>query len=343
MMHIKIILPLAIGLNVLACSMDVKKAHAPTAPPSIEKSNFKSSQLLGDFTAGTTLMFLWPEKILDETSNTLVPMTFSQKAESRKNIVRFSDEKDVYEAEFLKASKELDAKYNTLLSALIESYQESKCYSLCDVEDFTCEPDNPDILFQDTWKIPVDDVEAELIQQCQANESDRKEIGADKKAEALQTVTPLQKKAGAAALALLNAVGDRNFFNDLSGFDIRYAPLAKGCFKDGLCLKDNSGKMGMMVRVHFKGGSFSNAIDDGAIFSVSDIVLDREEGFLTFTIPAIKFEDDNRVYGEIVFDLELNPGIGTLNVVGDIRLKNFDDGTERIGRLSSSGPLVPAK
>ncbi len=338
----KIVMAGCSGFLILACSMDVKKAYAPTAPPKVEKSNFAAAQIEGSFEAGTTLMFLWPEKIWNEEAQALVPMTFSQQAESRKNIVRYSEEKDIFEAKYIEAAQALEIKYTKIKSDLVEAYRDLKCYSYCDPDDFFCEPDNPDILFQDTWKPTEDPEELEIIAQCQANEKTRENIEEEKDLEAQEKVVPLREKAGEAAQNLLNAVGDRNFFNNLASFQLKYGKL-KSCYVDnsGECLNINEGEKGLLIRVTFSGGGFSNAMGDDSLGDVTNIQFDTENGFLTFSIPALDFEKNNEQYGEIHFDLELNPKGDQLAVVGDIRLENYESGSTRIGRFSSSGQLLP--
>ncbi len=321
-----------------ACSLGVREAYAPTDPPSIEKGLFTTAQIEGTYSAGTTLMFLWPEKIWNEQTETYDPMTFSQKAESRKNIVRFDEEKAVYEAMYLEAAKELEAKYTKKTVDLEGKYREMLCYSMCDTDDFFCEPDNPDVLFQDTWKPTEDPEELMLIAACQENEGTRKAIESEKDTEEKQKVTPLREKAGAAAQNLLNAVGDRNFFNNLSTFEVGYYLCEKE--SGGLCTDKKGGTEILLIRVSFSGGYFTTDVGDPNAFGkVTNVVLDEENGFLTFSIPAIDFDANNERYGEIHFDLELNPKGTRMTVQGDIKLDDAMTGKTRIGRFSSSGDI----
>ncbi len=339
-----LLMSIFLAATSIACSMSVREAQAPTDPPKAEKTVFSAGQITGSFIADSTLMFLWPEKIWDENSQSLIPMTFSQRAESRKNIVRYSEEKDIYEALYIEAATALEIKYGKILLDAENIYRELQCYSLCDPEDFFCEPDNADNLFQDTWKPTEDPAELELIATCQQNEQDRRGIEEIKNQEAAQKVTPLREKAGLAAQNLLNAVGDRNFFNSLSSLEIKYGEIA-GCFVDfeRECLINSDKSFDILVRVHFSAGHFSNVVNDQSLGEISNISLDIENGFLTFTIPALDFENENTQYGNIHFDLELNVSGPQMTVVGDIKLENFDAGTIRIGRFSSSGELIPVE
>jgi hypothetical protein len=325
--------------------------------------SFAATQIEGSFVASSTLMFLWPVTIWDEDTQSFVPMTFEQKVESRQNIVRFSVERETYEALFVEAAQALDEKYTKKLIGLEEEYRNLQCFALCDPDDFFCDPQDSSVLFQDTWKPTEDPEELVLIEVCQANERERLEVDAEKQLEAEQTVYPLRDKAGRAAINLLEAVGDRNFFDKLSGFELKYGPL-KSCFLDSTseCLQAQEGEFGVLVRVLFSGGNFSNAEGDGVLGEVKNLYFDIENGFLTFQIPAIDFANDSKIYGEITFDLELTPTVElvakdcptdkdeeictpqtqtSLAVEGDVQVLDFATGETRIGRFSSSGLVQP--
>lgn len=324
------------------CSMNVREAYAPTNPPKVQKSLFALEQLEGHFQGNTTLMFLWPDEIKNEETGEMIPMTFAQKADSRKNIVRYDEEQKVYKELFEEAERQLNAKYDKKSSEMVAEYQNLKCYTLCDVDDFACTPDDPSNLFQDTWKQTEDEVELQTIATCQQNEKDRKGIDGEKEQEKAQAVTPLQKKAGEAAQNLLDAVGDSNFFNNLSSFEMTYGPwqVVGRCGSADPCLPPGYNHK-LIVKVAFSGGVITNSAEDGAIAEVTNLKLDAENGYLNFTIPAIDFDNGNKEYGKIHFDLELSPNGQQLNVTGDIRLESNETGTIKVGRFSSSGGITP--
>lgn len=347
-------------LSLASCRVGVKQASVATQPPKVEKSSFSTTQIEGTFVASTSLMFLWPQDRWDEGSQSYIPLTFAEKVESRKDVVLYSDQKDLYEGQYQKAQLQLDTKWNALSETLVKDYKDLKCYSYCDPEeDFFCDPEDSTVLFQDTWVCSSDVTEVvlneeqsaeeveepadsctpelkEVIKTCQANEEERRTLEAAQAVEEAELVLPLKQKAGEAALALLNAIGNRNFFDSLSSFKMIYA-LPETCSQKGFCV----GEEGLLIELKMGDIVLSNKAESDSEFGVSDVELDPINGFLTFKIPAIDFENNQTVYGEILFDLEVNSINQGLRIDGDIRVNNYETGQEAIGRFSSSGAIEP--
>lgn len=327
------------------CSLPMNEAYAPTSPPKVEKSNFEATQLIGQYQATTSVMFTWPIDRWDPKSESYVALSFDEKVESRSTISRLSEEKVIYEEQYKKQRPLIEAKYTKLKSDLVGFYKNNKCYSLCDPEDFACEPDNPDNYPQYTWKTPESDEEAQLIQACQKNELEQEGVDSAKAKELQEAVRPAKE----AAQGLLQAVGDRNFFNGLKDLQLRLGTF-KVCVgaNNGPCIKADQSQPDTLVRITFSTSSgqdyvFSNKETDSPDYFVKNVMLDAQGGFLTFTIPAVDLERDQHVYGSIDFDLELNPRGDTMHIAGDFLLSNHDEMSQRIGRFDSTGTLSDLK
>ncbi len=330
-----------LGLQFLGCSIDVKKANAPTDPPKVAKSFFSSSQIVGHFRASAPVMFLWPVDRWDEAAQAFVPLSFSEQAEVRKNIVKASEDKAFYEAEFFATEKQLDEKYLGLQESLKQEYVADRCYALCDPFELSCFPGKPETFFQDAWIDTDDPEELALIEKCIANENERRGLEADQTEEEEVILDPIEAKMIAANESLLATVGNRNFFNDFTTLELVYGPVASCEVVPNDCLDIDPGQTGLVVKVLFTGGGFSNVLNSGQDHQISEVDFDQENGFLTFKVPLIDFADENRVTGELFFDLELNPKGKELIVGGDIRRTLYATGKTRVGRISASGPIMP--
>ncbi len=332
------ILFLSFAVFFLGCHMGVDRAYVPTNPPQAEKSIFKSSFVEGVFVSDSLTTFLWPIDRFDENTKSFVPLSFAEKADSRTAIVRYSEEKAYYESALAAATLALDKKYEALNAELVSDYLAKECYKLCDPFDPLCAQD-PDILFQYSWKEAESEEEQATINWCIANEIERKNSEPKKKAEKIETVDPLQEKGNEATGKLAQAVGNRNFITELKGLEFYFGPL-KNCVEAvASCLKFKSGSQDILIKVRFEKGSFSNGYDKESIFDVDNVQFDEKGGFLTFDIPALDFENEGREYGQFHFDLELTANDESLDISGDLTLTNFDDGSERIGRFSASGKI----
>src|SRR5690606_17877297 len=105
----------------------------------------------------------------------------------------------------------VDQKYLPSIEKLEKEFTANACYSYCDPDDFLCDPTDATITEVDTWKVGETPEEEAAILLCQENQSTRKEQHDLYKSEVAEKVTPLNMKAGEAALALLREVGDANY------------------------------------------------------------------------------------------------------------------------------------
>ena len=331
----------------VSCSLDVKKAVAPTNPPKVSKNLFSVKQIEGQYkTSSTPVMFLWPTDKWSEAKQAYVPLSFSEQAQSRKEIVRLSEDKAKFEGNYKKQEPLIIKKYDQKREKLIGLYKLNLCYTLCDPFDFTCEPDNPDNFPQNTWKIPENPEEELAITYCQNTQKQIEGLDSKQTEELQAALLP----ATQASFDLLAAVGDRNFFNELSTFEINYAGV-ESCFvkNESPCLKLKNNQKGTLVTLLFKAVSgedlyFSNdeSGSEKISYKIENVELDKENGYLTFTMPAVDFSTvEKKIYGELSFDLELTPKTGQMTVNGDVKLMSFDTNEERVGRFNSTGNLIP--
>ncbi len=325
--------------GVINCSLDVKKAVAPTNPPQVEKNIFSASQVRGHYqTDGSPKMFKWPVDKWNEDKTQLLPMTFAEKVQARQTITAYSEEVELYTQEFTALEKEINLKYENKLKELENRFLTNQCYSFCDPDSLFCDPEDSSVLIVDDWKLPENEEETLAIASCQENQSQRENISEDFEYEINEKVEPLRIKAGQAALALLQTVGDRNYFTELTSFEFFFGPYE--CSSNKGCLLSNEVESDKIyIRLQFGDLVLTNFDGDSGDLRVYDVGFDPAQGFLVFKTPAIDFENSQSIYGEITYDLELLPGLGVLRADGDIRVKENEVDKEFIGRFSSAGIL----
>ncbi len=336
----KRILLLVLFPYLSSCSLEVKKAVAPSDPPQVEKSVFSASQIRGHFvTDGSPKMFMWPIYKTDEQTNQLVPMSFSEKVKTRQVITAYSEDVELYTQKFTQLEVEINKKYDKLLVDLENEFKQKQCYSFCDPEiSLFCDPSDDSVLSVDDWVVGETPEEQAIIAQCQENQTQRENIDDEKEDEIDEKVEPLRQKAGQAALALLQTVGDRNYFTEITSFELFYGPIQ--CIKNEGCETAEGAEDRTFARIEFGSTVLNNFKNNDEALKLENLSLDASNGFLQFTTPLLDFENDNSVYGEIFYDLEfIETDQGVLRLDGDIRVKDFSTGEERIGRFSSSGSV----
>lgn len=323
-----------------SCSLEVKKAIAPTDPPQVEKNVFSASEIRGHYqTDGSPKMFKWPVEKWNSDETRLIPMSFSEKVYARQLITGYSEDVETFTLQYTEMEQSIVQKYETLSKDLESDFLANRCYSYCDPDSLFCDPSDDSVLEVDDWKVGETEEEAAIISSCQENQSQRENIDDDFDREIEQKVQPLRIKAGEAALALLQTVGDRNYFDEITSFEFFYGPYlcleGEGCRRDEALKNDN-----VYVRIKFGELVLTNFEGNTNELRVYDLQLDPSQGFLVFKTPAIDFENSNTVYGEITYDLEFISGNNMLRVDGDIRVLENQSKTEKIGRFSSAGQLT---
>jgi hypothetical protein len=247
---------------------------------------------------------------------------------------------ELYTQKFTQLEGEINKKYDKLLVDLENEFKEKQCYSFCDPDiSLFCDPSDDSVLTVDDWVVGETPEEQALIAECQENQIQRENIGDEKEDEIDEKVEPLRQKAGEAALALLQTVGDRNYFTEITSFELFYGSFQ--CRMNEGCEKLEDAEEGTFARIGFGSTVLNNFENNNESLKLENLSLDAPNGFLQFTTPAIDFENGNKVYGQIFYDLEfIETDQGVLRLDGDIRVTDFSTGEERIGRFSSSGRVV---
>ena len=328
------------------CSLDVRKATAPTNPPKVTKSDFNVSQITGRFEqTGAAKMFLWPVNICDDNEENCRPMTFEEKVVARQKITAFADDLTLWEERAEDAEIELETKYTKLKKDLAEWSLTNKCYSLC-VPDggIFCLPDEPNLEPIDDWKEPADQAEEQLIASCQVNQNDRATIDDKKALEKQEKVIPLFENAGIAGEALLNEVGNRNFFGTLNKLEFLFGKV--NCTSEVEFCQKTKNQENLFVKTLWRPDKgedvyISNFVEKSSKWELEIIEFDKKGGFLVMKMPAVDVDRGNEVYGELTYDLEFVPDGERVKVNGDIRLLDFETNQERIGRIALSGKMNP--
>ncbi len=310
---------------VIGCSFDVNPAYAPANPPVVEKTQFQSASLVGEYQViGNPTLFFWPIDRLDEASQQYVPLSFEEKVLSRMRITRLSEEVEFYSAQIEPLEIELKNKYEVEQKQLEATFTQSLCYSYCDPDDFLCDPTDSTVLMVDEWMVSDDQAVQETILTCQENQNQRVAIKKLWDNEKQEKIIPIQQKAGASALALLQTIGDRNYIADLSQFSFKVDPDNKNLIE---------------IDITYAGRSFSN-IKNQSDFLIEVLNFDFNNGFLTIQMPWLNSQDNNAIIGQMTFDLEMVFLNKLLRVDGDFKTESLE-GEIKIGRFSSKGQIKP--
>ncbi len=305
------------------CSFSATPAYAPTNPPVVKKKPFQSSSLVGNFKLmGSPTLFLWPTDRWDEQQNLFLPLSFEEKVLSRMKITRLSEEVEFYSAQIEPLELQLKTKYEGTQKTLENEFKTALCYSFCSPEDFLCDPSDDTILIVDEWLESEDPAEQEIIRSCQNNQAQRLEIKKLWDFEKKEKILPLQQKAGAAALALLETIGDRNYIPHLTDFYFSVDPQ-----------KNQS----LTINLVFGGRMFSSqpGVDE---LSIEILESDLLNGFVVFKIPFLDPQENGQIKGELIFDLEMVFNNETLRVDGDFQ-KIINGKEPQVGRFSSKGSI----
>ncbi|MCJ8277061.1 MAG: hypothetical protein HRT44_08250 [Bdellovibrionales bacterium] len=307
---------LFIMLTLLA-SCSVKKAGAPTAPPVTENKVFNVASMMGEFChSDLPKVFLWP------TDNDGQTMSYEEQAINRQVINKHNDDLALFTEQKDLVQDQLDATYLPAIQASKKEFKDNKCYSLCDPEvAFFCDQTDDTVtqIEDGEWKKGETRLEWKLIRSCQKNQESRLKVQEECNKEYSEKFDPLKKKAGDAALALLQSVdigAEENYFTDFS--EVQYSYADEKLFI--------SLKYGDLVYS-------TESADD--LLKITDAQVDLQNGYLTFNINAINTEEDDRIYGQFRFDLEFIFTETGFRFDGDFILENYDKSNlERVGRVS---------
>ena len=187
--------------------------------------------------------------------------------------------------------------------------------------------------------------EKTLLVSCQSNQEDRNALDKNKASEKTEILDPLIEKTSKAGNELLQAVGDENYFGDFKFFQFTYGNydcVAGETVEDrGDCSlrNDKGGSLVPYINVVYGDFHISNYSKNKSKYQITDIQLDKVDGYLTFKMPVVDFENDNKIIGEMVFDLEFVKDGERMKMDGDIRYTSKATGVEEIGRFASAGQM----
>lgn len=327
-----------------ACSWDPQKATAFTNPPQPVKTSFQFEEMKGNYIAtGSTTMFLWPEHKKDEATGDLVPMTFDEKMQARKQIFELSDEYELHNSNFDAAKTAIAVKYDQKSETLIEEWKTQACYSYCDpILALFCSPDNEENLeiAEDEWTSSEDPQVQGQIAACQQNQELRNSIKAAKAQEEDKVLTPLEKLASQATANLFSLITEDEDYTDfISDFKMDIGNFTCASDQD-IC--QQSSEVNAYVAMNFDNQNISNYEGHQAL-PITQLSLDQQGGYMQFTMPYINPKSD-QVEGEFRFDLEFKfTGLEKtaqkitgreVKVDGDF-IRVTTEG-ERVGRFSST-------
>ncbi|MCB0377193.1 MAG: hypothetical protein KDD33_01745 [Bdellovibrionales bacterium] len=282
----------------------VKKAGAPTAPPTTELKSFSLNQYVGTFEQSSVpFVFFWP------TEREGKALDYQQQVDVRTEIVAAKAISDDLEP--------MVAEVQSRIASQERDFQALKCSTLCDPDDFLCDPSIEDGVDVDSWKVAETPEEEQWIATCQENQDARKAVKKDE-------LKPLLQQQIEASQAVILAIGDKNMRPDFSLFSMTI-------------LEDGS----VSIKIDFQGRKMSTEASDELSF-ISNVALDKVNGYLTFELPATtEIKTGVRVDGYYDFSFELNRSGDTVSLGGDFRFHDKFTGDKKFGRISVSGTLKP--
>jgi|GEM_PF-2229887 len=299
---------ITVFFSMVLSACGVREARVSGNPPTLQKVFFKSGALSGQFVSeGAAKVFLWPTE--DKSGKEL---SMEKQILKRTEIFKKAEIQAVTETRVKKEIEILLKSTQLEVEKLTDTFVDQQCGLLA--SDLFGDPDSG-ATSVDEWKDPDNEEESLAIESCQANMDEREQL----LQEAERKPEQLKEEALAATLELVNSIGSENFFNGIGGLTVGLEdPFAVELIK-------------------FEGKTFTNVSKDPGL-QVTDVLLNKEEGLVSFSIPAYSKEDPSRLVGKYVFDFEVATGNPLARLDGEIRLI-LNSGKVKTGRATFEGTL----